>query len=134
MVESKTGSKSGRILIVEDEPEIRENLQMFLEFEGFQIFSASNGKEALDILRTMATPCLILLDLLMPVMTGREFLEAKSREGRFAGIPVYVVSGIANAPHLMGTVGFVQKPIELDGFLKKVKEYCSPMNHGDEKA
>jgi CheY-like chemotaxis protein len=133
MVASEPKSKGGNILIVEDELEVRENLKMFLELEGFQIFSANNGKEALAILRTMPTPCLILLDLLMPVMTGREFLEKKLQEGRLADIPVYVVSGIANPPHLVGTVGFVQKPIELDGLLRKVEEYCAPIvNHGEE--
>ncbi|MEO5970088.1 MAG: response regulator [Bdellovibrionia bacterium] len=68
------------ILVVEDEESIRENFQLLLELEGYSVFTASNGKESLRILKTIEKPCLILLDLLMPVMNGMEFLEAKSQE------------------------------------------------------
>ncbi|MEO5970924.1 MAG: response regulator, partial [Bdellovibrionia bacterium] len=58
------------ILIIEDEETIRDSLQFFLEFEGYQVYSASNGREGLDILSKLDLPCLILLDLMMPVMDG----------------------------------------------------------------
>jgi CheY-like chemotaxis protein len=112
------------ILVVEDEPSIRENLRMLLEWEGYQVFTASNGDEGLKTLRKMPKPCLILLDLLMPVLNGMEFLEAKSHEDAIAAIPVCVVSGVAEKPDLSKASGFVKKPIELEGLLKFVRGYC----------
>lgn len=113
------------ILIVEDEPSIRENLQALLELEGYPVYAASNGSEGLSVLRKMPRPCLVLLDLFMPVMNGTEFLEAKSHEDAIASIPVCVVSGVAERPrHLLTVSAFIKKPIEFDGLLKFVKNYC----------
>jgi CheY-like chemotaxis protein len=112
------------ILIVEDEPSIRENLQMILELEGYSVFTATNGKEGLQVLRKMPRPCLILLDLLMPVLNGMEFLEAKSHEDAIAAIPVCIVSGVAEKPDLSKASGFVKKPIDLDALLNFVRNYC----------
>ena len=125
---------SARIPIIEDEAEIRENLKMFLELEGFQIFSAENGKEALEILDTIPQPCLILLDLLMPVMTGNEFLKAKSLQDQLAAIPVYVISGVANIPKLNGISGFIKKPFELDRVLSMVKRFCTSVANEEKEA
>ncbi|HEX5000040.1 MAG TPA: response regulator, partial [Terriglobia bacterium] len=75
------------VLIVEDEEFIRENFQIFLELEGFQVLTAGNGREALEQLQGRERPCLILLDLLMPVMDGGEFLERKASETSLASIP-----------------------------------------------
>lgn len=116
------GCKS--ILIVEDEEFIRENLKMLLEFEGYPVFTANNGKEGLKALRAMQHPCLVLLDLLMPVMNGFEFLEAKGHDDVIAAIPVCVVSGVAEKPGVSGIQAFIKKPIEFDGLLKFVRTYC----------
>ncbi len=58
------------ILVVEDDAGIREALRMILELEGYNIREASNGKEGLEVLKSMPRPCLILLDLMMPIMDG----------------------------------------------------------------
>ncbi len=122
---SGTGSERCRsILIVEDEPSIRENLRLLLELEGYPARTAGNGAEGLEILRNMPHPCLVLLDLLMPVMNGAEFLEAKRQEDTIAAIPVCIVSGVASRPDVPDAVGFVKKPIEFDGLLKFVRQYC----------
>ncbi|OFZ83112.1 MAG: hypothetical protein A3K03_10095 [Bdellovibrionales bacterium RIFOXYD1_FULL_44_7] len=112
------------ILIVEDEAAIREPLQMLLELEGYPVHTASNGEEGLRVLRTIPHPCLILLDLLMPVMTGAEFLEAKSQDDAIASIPVCVVSGVADKPTLKDACTFLKKPIEFDSLLKFVRKFC----------
>jgi CheY-like chemotaxis protein len=112
------------ILIVEDEKDIRDSLKMLLELEGYSVFTAENGKEGLKILKNLESPCLILLDLLMPVMNGMEFLEAKKHEDAIAQIPVCVVSGVASDPHLKNTAGFIKKPIDLEILLKFIKNYC----------
>ena len=67
------------ILVVEDEDESRQVLMQILELEGFKAVGASNGAEAMDYLHTSDLPCLIILDLLMPVMDGRQFRAALLR-------------------------------------------------------
>src|SRR5687768_5509935 len=83
------------VVVVEDDEEIRDSMRDALEIEGYAVSTYSNGKEALDGLRKLGIPCLILLDLMMPVMNGWEFLQAMKAE-RFAEVPVYVVSAIAD--------------------------------------
>lgn len=112
------------ILIVEDEPDIRETLEELLRTEGYLVVTAENGSEGLERLREIPKPCLILLDMLMPVMTGMEFLEVKGRDDLLATIPVCVVSGVPDRPKLPGMVAYVKKPIEFDGLLKWVKRFC----------
>ena len=122
------------ILIIEDEVEIRENLKMFFELEGFQVFSADNGKEALKVLHAIPKPSLILLDLLMPIMTGHEFLKEKTHEDGLADIPVCVISGVADDPKLDGAVGFIKKPFELDRVLNKVNSLCTSVVNQEKEA
>lgn len=108
------------ILIVEDEREIREVLQQALEFEGYTTLAASNGAEAMDAL-DKETPALILLDLMMPVMDGWEFLER--RKPRDAAIPVIVVSAVAGMGSRSAKAdAFLKKPVELDTLLQTVEK------------
>jgi CheY-like chemotaxis protein len=67
---------SHTILVVEDEEESRQALMQLLELEGFKVVGASNGAEAMDYLSVAKLPCLIILDLLMPVMSGRQLRAA----------------------------------------------------------
>ena len=113
------------ILIVEDEPDIRETLKELLVLEGYNVYTASNGLEGIRLLRTIPSPCVILLDILMPVMDGNEFLKAKGNEDRIATIPVGIVSGIADTPPLAnGVAAYIKKPIEFELLLKFVMKYC----------
>ena len=76
------------------------------------------------MLRQMPRPCLVLLDLLMPVMNGMEFMEAKSHEVAIASIPVCIVSGVAEKPDMSQASAFVKKPVDFEGLLKFVRHYC----------
>jgi len=114
------------ILIVEDEPIIRENVQMLLELEGYPVYAAENGKEGLAMLRKISHPCLILLDLFMPVMNGIEFLNAKNHDDIIASIPVCVVSGVSDRPEIKNVAAFIKKPFEFDGLLKFIRDFCGP--------
>lgn len=80
------------ILIVEDEKGIQEVLKDALEMEGYTVFTADNGQEGLEMLPKMPTPCLILLDLMMPVMNGWQFAEVISKDMTLATIPVVLVT------------------------------------------
>lgn len=121
----KTGER--QVLVVEDSEDIRVLIEYLLTNEGMQVVTAKNGKEGLERLRAMSHPALVLLDLMMPVMTGEEFLEAKAKDPDLAGVPVLILTAATNQPHLAnarGVVGFVRKPINIDHVLGIVQTFC----------
>src|SRR4051812_23507934 len=100
------------ILIVEDDEGIRETLVLALELEGYTVTTAGNGQEGLDVLPHMQTPCLILLDLMMPVMNGWAFAEALRADMVLAAIPVVVVTAFSErAARVTQARGVLKKPI-----------------------
>lgn len=109
------------VLIVEDDPDVRETLQLIVEDEGVRAVGVANGREAVEyLLSDRALPDLILLDLMMPVMSGVEFLSwRRDQSARIAAVPVVVVSA-SNARNAERTVeefelrGFLQKPLTLE--------------------
>src|SRR4051794_36894212 len=84
------------ILIVEDDEAIRETMQLALEMRGYGVITAGNGKEGLDALTAKQRPCLILLDLMMPVMDGWGFLGEIEQDPSLGRIPVVVVPAFPN--------------------------------------
>jgi CheY-like chemotaxis protein len=127
MVEGAPRSKNCRkILIVEDDDDIRTTLQDILEDEGYPTAAAANGQDALDQLQCIdRPPCLILLDLMMPVMSGREFLSVLRGDDMLAPIPVVVVSAwAAEARGTPGVQGFIRKPVDLSLLFDVVRRYC----------
>ena len=116
---------AGTVLIVEDEQESRELLAELLEFEGFKVAAAANGAEALAYLQTSGKPCLIILDLMMPVMDGREFRSKQLKDPWLAQIPVVVVSAMApSAVADLGATAVIRKPVDLDNLLEVVEANC----------
>lgn len=112
------------VLVVEDDEDIRNVLTDLLESEGYSATSAANGQEALDVLETIEKPCLVLLDMMMPIMNGREFLDKVKKDTRLAPIPILIVSAIADRTNTSGSIGFLKKPIDIDVVLKVVSQYC----------
>lgn len=123
----ETGKKTcATILIVEDDRDIREALRQALTIEGHTVVVAENGAAGLERLASAARPCLVLLDLMMPVMNGLEFLRALRSDEVLATIPVVMVTAYRElAAEARGTVGLVKKPIDLDAVLAFVNQYCS---------
>jgi CheY-like chemotaxis protein len=111
------------VLIVEDDKSIREGLKAVIESDGREAFVASNGREAIDVLRRIPTPGLILLDLMMPVMTGWELLASLRADDEFSAIPVVIVSAVPSR-HALGATRVVQKPVEVSVILSIVQEFC----------
>jgi CheY-like chemotaxis protein len=113
------------VLIVEDEPDIRESLQEILELEGVRAASAPNGLEALKYLKENQ-PKLILLDLLMPIMNGIEFRKNQALDSTIARVPVVLMSADNSTQEKARqlNVNFIKKPIELDSLLSTVRHYC----------
>jgi CheY-like chemotaxis protein len=112
------------ILIVEDDPDIRDTFRVLLEDRGYPVATASNGREALDELTTRH-PCLILLDLMMPVMSGPEFLEIIKQDPDNSDIPIVIVSAYAELiDETTLCDGFLKKPVAMDTLLRWVARYC----------
>lgn len=123
-MEGPENGKCTSILIVEDDESIRTILSEILYDEGFDVFVAENGNEGLKILETIPRPCLILLDFMMPLMNGQEFMQKKQHDDLIAGIPVVLVSAFEDQSKEVGAVEFVKKPIELDGLIRFLKRSC----------
>lgn len=121
-------SSSKRIFVVEDDLHIRESLTEVLEIEGFNVFSAVNGQDALDILRSGQKADLILLDLMMPVKDGFQFKAEQEVDPLIQNIPVIIMSANGNmsAKKELGTVKeFLKKPIDLDALLETINKYLN---------
>jgi CheY-like chemotaxis protein len=118
------------ILVVEDDPDIRETFKYILEIEGFEVVTAANGQEALETSRRLH-PALIFLDLMMPIMNGWQFLERQKHDPELAGTPVFVVS--AAGKHALfrdcSPTGFLSKPVEMESLLAVARRYCAPHPH-----
>ena len=115
------------VLIVEDDTDLRETLADLLQAEGYRTAEAANGREALTRLRQAGLPCLILLDLMMPVMNGWEFREALRQDAALASIPVAILTGVRNSTDqaaALDAVGYFQKPLDFDALLATVEMYC----------
>ena len=117
-----------QILLVEDDDLLREGLRQVLEEDGCRVQTAVEGAEALDLLRTKGvSPCVVLLDLMMPIMTGWEFRHAQRQDSELCRIPVVVVSGMNDSfrhAAWLEADGYVQKPIPVETLLATVQRYC----------
>lgn len=112
------------VLVVDDDPDIRETLRFVLEDAGYAVYLAENGKEALDLLaETDERPGLILLDLMMPIMSGDEMLRALKAVHALATIPVTIVTA-SGAPMPREASGMLKKPLDLDALLRVVAKNC----------
>jgi len=110
------------ILIVDDEPDIRESLSDLLEDEGYAVVTASNGKEGLEQLPRLPRPCAVILDIIMPVMSGTEFYAAMQADPALADIPVLVsTSDPSRAPS--GAL-IMKKPIDVNRLLSTMAKLC----------
>jgi CheY-like chemotaxis protein len=115
------------ILLVEDDPDLREALVDVLAAQGFQMLEACNGQEALELLRTRhLRPTLILLDLMMPVMDGRTFLHERGIDPSLARVPVVVLTAQRTAAvAIEGEVTAVlDKPFALKRLLEIIHDVC----------
>lgn len=85
--------RSPCVLVVDDDADVRESIATALEEVGYPVQQAANGKDALRTLESMSgQPCLVLLDMMMPEMSGEEFLQVLDAAHRLATLPVVVVS------------------------------------------
>jgi two-component system alkaline phosphatase synthesis response regulator PhoP len=110
------------VLIVDDDPELRDMLSFSLRLEGHQVMTAVHGRDALAQLPHVR-PGVILLDLMMPVMDGAEFCRQIRQDVRFAATPIVCISAKHSAEREAGVLGIpcITKPFEIDEVTRTVR-------------
>ena len=112
-----------KILVIEDDADIREVLSLLLSMEGFDVSVAEDGLSALEYLRSAAAlPDLVLLDLVMPFMDGYQFRREQKLDPRLSQIPVIIMT--ANQlpeDQTLGAAGFLRKPVALDQVVVSIR-------------
>ena len=118
-----------QVLIVDDDPDLQDAICETLEGGGHAATCVSNGRQALEYLQTGTPTCLILLDLMMPVMNGWEFREQQLRDAAIASIPVVVISAHDGGEREeLSPDGFLRKPIRAEDLLRVVDKFCRKAN------
>jgi CheY-like chemotaxis protein len=115
------------LLLVEDDPELRESIAEVLREAGRTVVCASDGLDALAKLDVVERPCLILLDLMMPRMDGIEFLRRLGKHPRSKDFPVLILSAhgtVQQAEVYPGVLGTLRKPFDIGQLLSWVDEHC----------
>lgn len=117
------------ILIVEDDEDIRNNLQLLLESEGYAVELAQNGQVGIDFLRSgKPLPSLIVLDLMMPIMDGFQFREAQLKDPRIADVPVIVMTAdghVEDKQRRTAAKLLLRKPVDIDVILDAVARFSN---------
>ena len=120
----------GPILVVEDIPNVLELLEVTLRFQGYEVISAHNGQEALEILESQ-TPALIITDILMPKLDGFALVQQLHSDPKTLSIPVIFLSATYVTPEdrafamSLGASRFIEKPIDTEEFLLTIAELLS---------
>ncbi len=113
-----------RVLVVDDERDIRQAMAEILAEEGYQVEAAADGASALAKLRAFQ-PSVVLLDLMMPGMNGWEFREAQKTDPELSKIPVILVSALSPACSSVEGEDYLQKPFNLDDLLSAVRRHAA---------
>jgi CheY-like chemotaxis protein len=116
------------ILVVDDEDMIRDSLVEYLDENGYRATGAVDGRDALSKLAAPGwRPCVILLDLMMPIMDGKTFRTRQLLDPELAQIPVIVLSafqGVAKWASDLKLPDHLSKPFKLDDLLRLVHKHC----------
>jgi CheY-like chemotaxis protein len=112
------------ILVVDDNADLRESLEEILEMEGYAVQTAEHGARALELLREGHRPQAILLDLMMPVMDGAEFLTRLRADPAFRDMTVLLVTAFCDRAEGLLADRVLEKPLNLPLFLELVGDVC----------
>ncbi len=115
-----------RVLLVDDDDDLREALCDVLHLGGYEVAGAAGGPAAIAWLAAHDAPDLILVDLMMPGMSGAELKARLDRDPRLAAVPVLVISGdtrLAEQARAMGAAGWISKPTPMDALLRAVARH-----------
>jgi CheY-like chemotaxis protein len=115
--------QAGVVLIVDDDDAIRETIDLALQMDNHTTAVASNGGEALEWLGRNQPPCLIFLDLMMPIVDGWQVIEQLRRDKRLADVPVVVITAFSRELGSAAELPVLRKPIELRDLLNVTNSY-----------
>lgn len=116
-----------KVLVIEDDQAIRQMVQDVLELEGYETSGAANGNEGIEYLQKSdaGKPCVIILDMMMPVANGWQFLDFQRNHQKLADIPVIVCSAFKESAKTVRPSAFIEKPIKLNVLREAVKALCA---------
>lgn len=120
-----TDLKPRRVMVVDDDSDIRASVRDLLEDEGYEVVTAIDGKDAIEQLARGPLPAVILLDLMMPRMDGWQFVAQQREMPALAGVPVVVVSADVSEQkaRALSVSGFVRKPFNVEALLTVVLKF-----------
>lgn len=115
-----------RVLIVEDDPDVRQMMEHFVAMSGYEVMSASNGLVALEAMR-QRRPCAVLLDMHMPVMDGFEFRRRQVADRELAGVPVLCITAAYDPRAVSSELGVpcMGKPADLATISRQLADICT---------
>jgi two-component system, chemotaxis family, chemotaxis protein CheY len=117
----------GPVLLVDDDPDLRDSLQLVLEMRGYEVVVARDGADALERLSSGPLPCVVLLDLMMPGMNGVEFRDRQLGDPRLRHLPVVLLTGAgphAVEPRIAQGTTVLRKPFDFDRLFDLLATYC----------
>jgi CheY-like chemotaxis protein len=135
-VHRMTGGHTPHVMIIEDDSDTREVVRLILEMEGMRISEAADGADALDRLHELRAkdpsyPCVILLDVMMPRCSGPDFRRRQLADPLLAGVPVIVLSAVADhsAMSELDVFASLSKPFDPDELVRVVRRACYMQQH-----
>lgn len=111
------------VLLLGGDPDIQGAMAEALQDEGYEVALALNGHAGLRVLESLGEPCLVLVDLELPWVDGRSFLQRLRADARFEGVRVVGMTG-ESGPLPPGVVQMLRKPVRLDALLAAVTRHC----------
>ena len=114
------------VLVVEDDRAIRQMIKDVLEVEGYTVFTAADGREGIEQLKSLSpSPCMVVLDLMMPGTNGWKFLDHQRSDPKLSAIPIIVCSAYSESAKSVKPNAILEKPVKLDALLHAVHEFCA---------
>src|SRR5688572_16088156 len=114
------------VLVVDDDDAVRSSLRDLFQGEGYDVITARHGREAFELLAEFGAPRVILLDLMMPVMDGWQFLTRQREDPVLRHVPVVILTARSRPPlrNVTGAASVAGKPIDSDALLEIIRQYC----------